>query len=156
MIVKRPRGPEIRRLSKVMDGYFAASKKSEDRRCSSRRGSPVISVVTSMLALTEESFGSSPASTMVPESPVKRPLTVDTIMWRTPNSTRLCAGSICQTDQLAAAGAVVLAAVLDMLPRVAGSRALSHRGDPSHEPWCVPGDSGVAETMRSSASLRQR
>src|SRR5438034_6429482 len=38
-------------------------------RPSSRRGSPVISVVTSMAALTEDSFGSSPASTMVPESP---------------------------------------------------------------------------------------
>ena len=104
----------MRRLSNVIDGYFATSKKSGERRCSSRCGSPVIRVVTSIAALTEEYFGSSPASMMVPEIPPNRPLTFETIMCRMLNSVRLWAGSMCHTDHVRVSGVGVLAAVVDM------------------------------------------
>src|SRR5713101_6088435 len=136
VIVKFSREPDTRRLSNVIDGYFAESKKSGERRCSSRFGSPVISVVTSIAALTDDNFGSPLASTTLPEMPVKRPFTFETIMCRTLNSTRLWELSMCHADQLWISGVVVLAALVDIvfsllsrgLPR--GSDALDSRT------WC--------------------
>src|SRR5438105_15605824 len=67
-----------------------------------------------MAALTDERFGSSAASTMVPEMPVNCPLTLDSIMCRTLNWARLWRGSMCHADQLCAVGAVFASATLDM------------------------------------------
>src|SRR6266852_6013382 len=102
------------RLSKVIVGWLATSKKSGERRCSSRCGSPVIKVMTSIAALTDERFGSSAASTMVPEMPVNCPLTFDSIMCRTLNWAKLWRWSMCHTDQLCVMGVVFASATIDM------------------------------------------
>ncbi len=70
-------------------------------------------VVTSISALTEEYFGSSLASTMLPDTPVNRPLTFDSIMCRTLNSARLWRGSMCHTDQFWTVGAVLDSVTVD-------------------------------------------
>src|SRR5437763_16504046 len=86
-----------------------------------------------MLTWTEDRVGSSATSMMVPCRPVKRPLTVENIMWRTPNSTRLWDGSICQGGVVWVGGAEVRL----MAWRPSLERTLRHSTMYSMDSWSV-------------------
>ena len=81
--------------AKAALGWDSVSKKSPDLMCPSRCSLNVVTVVTSMSAVTVEAVGSS-AVTMVPDTAPKRPRTLLTAMCRTVNETLECVASIVQ------------------------------------------------------------
>src|SRR5262249_30066525 len=76
-------------------GYFSTSKKSALRRCSSRRGSPLLTLAASTVADTDDWNGSS-AIVIDPSRSPKTPRTVVQIRCRATNSTDDCDASIDQ------------------------------------------------------------
>src|SRR5262249_28555983 len=96
---------------KVMAGYFATSKKSALLRWASRWASPVLMVLISIEASTEEREASVVCSVRVPESPPwNPPFTLEIIMCLTLNSACECAGSRFQV--VVAAGVEVVVAMV--------------------------------------------
>ena len=73
-----PSSNSIRLLAKVMVGWFARSRKSPERKCSSRVSLSVVMLEASMVTSTEESWGFS-ATWIVPSNVLKCPRTLVSI-----------------------------------------------------------------------------
>ena len=82
-----------KRPSKVMAGWCSTSRKSAERRWSSRVGSPVHSLVASMRPVNLVSRQWSKSQSMAPRMSLNRPRTQVTIMCRARNSASVCPGS---------------------------------------------------------------
>ena len=91
--------------TKVMVGFSSALKKSDEARCASRSALPVLTVPSSISALTELDSRSWP-TTSCALTPSKRPRTFESPRWRTTNPTVVCEGSAVQVP--AAKGSVVV------------------------------------------------
>ena len=81
-------------LVKVMSGYCSLSKKSPERRWSSRCCWPVLMLLATMLTSTLELAGVAVSTWAVPVNSLNWPRTVATIAWRALKPRRLCAGSM--------------------------------------------------------------
>src|SRR6185369_12437186 len=93
-----------------MAGYFATSKKSGLRRCSSRFASPVSIDAVSIDASTTARVGSFSSATAVAVNFGNFPFTVLIMRWRTPNWMLECAGSISQVEVVCASAGAARAA----------------------------------------------
>ena len=78
----------------VMSGYCSLSKKSPERRWSSRCCWPVSMLLATMLISTLELAGLAVSTCAVPVNSLKEPRTVATIAWRALKPSRVCAGSM--------------------------------------------------------------
>ncbi len=85
-------------LLNVIFGYSLAWKKSSDLRCPSRWASRVSIVATSISAVIAEGMELPAGISIVPETPLKRPRTLEIARWRTENSTPEWAGSIAKVS----------------------------------------------------------
>src|SRR5882757_1681961 len=81
---------------KVMAGWLATSRKLALLRSASRLGSPVSTVLASMVTSTSDLVRSWSSQLTVPVTPLNCPRTVAIIMCLTENPAAVCAGSICQ------------------------------------------------------------
>ncbi len=76
----------LKRPAKLIVGWFAASRKSALRRCSSRAGSPVQMAVALISPANVASRLRSQSSSSWPWMSLNKPRTQVTIMWRALNS----------------------------------------------------------------------
>src|SRR6266545_1525542 len=83
-----------RLLLKVIYGYFSTSRKSGERRCVSRRSSPVTRLEASICTSTLAAVGLFSSASIVPVNTLKRPRTVEIIRCLAENWISEWAGSI--------------------------------------------------------------
>src|SRR4051794_14004695 len=142
----------------VAVGWRSVWKKSSLRRCSSRPGSPLATLPTSMVATTDDSSGFSAIVTS-PLTSGKWPRTLVTMRWRALNDTSVCVASRAQVPGWGASGTEGTDCATAMVHSSGREHDSCARNDPEHgnlRVYCVRKNFRSGGTIRDMAERAPR